>query len=191
MAETIDFDHESCGSLPCGWEAGVTGHGSPKWTIEMDDSAPSPANVLKQSGSGTFPWCIKTDTSIENGSVEVKFKPIAGGEDAAGGIVWRWKDRNNYYVARANALENNVSLYYTANGRRNTIKYANAPVSKNRWHALKVDFAGTSIRVELDGTVYIEEQDDHIRGAGAVRVWTKADSVTAFDDFSYSSGTSR
>jgi hypothetical protein len=191
MAETINFDHELAGSLPTGWEAGVTGRGSPKWMVERDDSAPSPPNVLKQSGSGTFPWCVKTDTSIENGSVEVKFKAISGREDAAGGIVWRWKDRDNYYVARANALENNVSLYHTTNGRRSTIKYVNAPVSKNRWHTLKVEFAGTSIRVELDGQVYIEEQDDHIRGAGAVGVWTKADSVTAFDDFSYSSGTRR
>ena len=191
MAETINFDHESAGSLPSGWEAGVTGQGSPKWTIERDDTAPSPPNVLKQSGSGAFPWCVKTDTSIENGSVEVKFKPIAGREDAAGGVVWRWKDRDNYYVARANALEDNVSLYHTTNGRRNTIKYVNAAVSKNRWHTLKVDVAGTSIRVALDGKVYIEEQDDRIRGAGAVGVWTKADSVTAFDDFSYSSGTRR
>jgi 3-keto-disaccharide hydrolase len=191
MAETISFDRESAGSLPTGWEAGVTGRGAPKWMIERDDSAPSLPNVLKQSGSGTFPWCVKTDTSIENGSVEVKFKAISGREDAAGGIVWRWKDRDNYYVARANALENNVSLYHTTNGRRNTIKYVNAPVPKNRWHTLRVDFAGTSIRVELDGQVYIEEQDDHIRGAGAVGVWTKADSVTAFDDFNYSSGTRR
>ena len=67
----------------------------------------------------------------------------------------------------------------------------NTPVTKNRWHTLKVDFAGTSIRVALDGTVYIEEEDDHIRGAGAVGVWTKADSVTACDDFSYSSGARR
>jgi len=191
MAETINFDHESAGSLPAGWAAGVTGHGSPKWTIEKDDNAVSPPNVLKQSGSGTFPWCIKTDTSIENGSVEVKFKPISGREDAAGGVVWRWKDRDNYYVARANALENNVSLYHTTNGRRTTIKYVNAPVSKNQWHSLKVDFVGTSIRVALDGTVYIDELDDHIFGAGAVGVWTKADSVTAFDDFSFSPGTGR
>src|SRR5690349_546923 len=147
MAETINFDHDSVGSLPAGWEAGVTGQGEPKWTIEKDDTAVSPPNVLKQSGSGIFPWCIKTDTSIENGSVEVKFKPISGRKDAAGGVVWRWKDRDNYYVARANALENNVSLYHTTNGRRTTIKYVNASVSKNQWHTLKVEFAGTSIRV--------------------------------------------
>src|SRR5215475_1026887 len=84
MAETVSFDQESIGAIPAGWKCGVTGRGSPKWSVEKDDTAPSPPNVLKQSGSGTFPWCVKNDTSIENGSVEVKFKPISGREDAAG-----------------------------------------------------------------------------------------------------------
>jgi len=191
MARTISFDHDRTGALPSDWNAGVTGSGSPKWTIEQDATAPSAPNVLKQSGRGTFPWCVKTDASIENGSVEVKFKPISGREDAAGGLIWRWKDGENYYVARANALENNVSLYRTMNGRRITIKYVDAPVAKNQWHTLRVDFAGKSIRVSLDGKLYIEQEDDHIRGAGAVGVWTKADSVTAFDDFTYSSAPGR
>jgi hypothetical protein len=82
MAETVNFDQDKTGALPAGWKSGVTGLGSPKWTVEKDDTAPSPPNVLKQSGSGTFPWCVKSDTSIENGSVEVKFKPIsARGEE--------------------------------------------------------------------------------------------------------------
>ena len=191
MAEAINFDLDKPGALPAGWQSGVTGRGSPKWTIEKDDTAPSPPNVLKQSGSGTFPWCVKSDTSIENGSVEVKFKPIAGKEDAAGGTVWRWKDGDNYYIARANALEDNVSLYHTTNGHRNTIKYVNASVAKNQWHTLKVEFFGKSIRVSLDGKLYIDQQDEHITGVGAVGLWTKADSVTAFDDFTYSSTTPR
>ena len=89
--------------------------------IAVDPSAPSQPNVLKQSGSGVFPWCVKRAVSIGDGFVEVKFKPLEGREDQAGGLVWRWKDSDNYYVARANALENNVSLYYTENGSRNTI----------------------------------------------------------------------
>lgn len=185
MGETVNFDQDKTGARPVGWQSGVTGQGTPKWSVEKDESAPSPPNVLKQSGSGTFPWCVKNDTSIENGSVEVKFKPISGREDAAGGIVWRWKDGDNYYVARANALEDNVSLYHTTNGKRNTIKYVDAPVAKNQWHTLRVEFKGKSIRVALDGKIYIEQEDDHIGGAGAVGVWTKADSVTAFDDFSF------
>jgi hypothetical protein len=117
--------------------------------------------------------------------VEVRFKALSGREDQAGGLVWRWKDGDNYYVARANALENNVSLYYTQNGRRNTIKYVDAPVAKNQWHALRVEFAGQRIRVLLDGKRYIELDDARITGSGAVGVWTKADSVTAFDDFAF------
>jgi hypothetical protein len=116
-----------------------------------------------------------------------RFKALSGKRDQAGGIVWRWKDGNNYYVARANALENNVSLYYTEKGKRNTIKYVNAPVALNAWHVLRVEFRGTRIRVILNGKPYIELDDKHIAGEGAVGLWTKADSVTAFDDFAYGS----
>ena len=132
-----------------------------------------------------FPGPYDPDTSVTDGYVEVKFKAISGKEDQAGGVVWRWKGGDDYYVARANALENNVSLYYTANGRRNTIKYVNAPVPRDAWHTLRVEFSGKRIKVILDGKPYIEMEDDHITGAGAVGVWTKADSVTLFDDFSY------
>jgi hypothetical protein len=188
LAATLSFDHEVPGALPAGWRAGVTGRGSPIWVVEADATAPSKPNVLKQSGSGTFPWCVRTDASFSDGYVEVKFKPVSGREDQAGGVIWRWKDGDNYYVARANALEDNVSLYYTQNGRRITLKYVDAPVPRNAWHALRVEFAGKRIRVILDGKPYIELDDDRIAGAGAVGVWTKADSVTLFDDFSYGAG---
>jgi hypothetical protein len=185
MAETINFDSDTVGALPDAWVAGVTGRGSFKWSVESDQSAPSKPNVLKQSGRGEFPWCVLRDAALADGFVEVKFKPLSGNEDQAGGVVWRWKDGDNYYVARANALENNVSIYYTRNGRRITIKYVDAPVAKNQWHTLRVDFAGKRMRVTLDGKRYIDVDDERIVGAGSVGVWTKADSVTAFDDFSY------
>jgi hypothetical protein len=184
-AETVNFDDASPGALPPQWVAGATGRGSPKWAIDVDPGAPSKPNVLKQSGQADFPWCVLKEPSLADGFVEVKFKPIGGRADQAGGVVWRWKDGDNYYVARANALENNVSLYYTERGRRITIKYVDAPVPRNTWHLLRVDYRGTRIRVALDGKVYIELDDGHIAGAGAVGVWTKADSVTVFDDFSY------
>jgi hypothetical protein len=184
-AETVNFDADPTGTPPAGWMCGSTGGGAPRWTIEADASAPSPPNVLKQSGSGTFPWCVKQGTALADGVVEVMFKPLSGREDQAGGLAWRWKDGDNYYVARANALENNVSLYYTEGGRRRTIKYVDAPVRGNAWHTLRAEFKGARIRVLLDGKAYIELDDNHIAGPGAVGVWTKADSVTAFDDFSY------
>jgi hypothetical protein len=183
--ELVNFDATRPGALPEGWIAGVTGKGSPRWAVERDASAPSMPNVLKQSGRGTFPWCVKRSAAMENGFVEVKFKPLAGKEDQAGGVVWRWKDGDNYYVARANALENNVSLYFTEGGSRKTIKYVDAPVAREAWHTLRVEFSGRHIKVILDGTARIELDDAHIAGTGAVGVWTKADSVTLFDDFGY------
>src|SRR5215216_3081650 len=170
--ESLNFDNDRPGVTPADWSAGVTGKGKPHWSVETDSTAPSPPNVLKQSGAGDFPWCIKRGVSIADGFVEAKFKPISGREDQAGGVVWRWKDGNNYYVARANALENNVSLYYTEDGRRKTIKYVDAPVAGNRWHTLRAEFKGTRIRVLLDGKAYIELDDGHIPGPGAVGVWT-------------------
>jgi hypothetical protein len=180
-----NFDAVKAGTLPDDWTCGVTGKGSPLWQVETDSSAPSNPNVLKQTGSGTFPWCVKQSVRIADGFVEVKFKPIAGREDQAGGLIWRFKDGDTYYIARANALENNVSLYHVEKGRRITIKYLNAPVATNQWHILRVEFSGKAINVIFDGKRYLQLENDQITGAGAVGVWTKADSVTAFDDFSY------
>ena len=185
VAQTVNFDADVVGAAPSGWTCGVTGRGSPRWTVAVEPGAPSGTNVLRQSGSGTFPWCVRSGTSLSDGFVEVKFKPLTGREDQAGGLVWRWKDGDHYYVARANALENNVSLYYTAGGSRKTIRYVDAPVATGAWHTLRVEFVATRIAVSLDGKRYIDVEDSHIGGTGSVGVWTKADSVTAFDDFAY------
>ena len=185
LAETYNFDADPPPALPSTWLCGVTGRGTAKWLIERDDSAPSQPNVLKQSGSADYPWCVKRDTAIENGFVEVKFKALGGREDQAGGVVWRFKDRDHYYVARANALEDNVSLYYVAAGRRIAIKYVDAPVPRKVWHTLRVEFAAKRIVVSLNGKAYINLADDRVSGAGAVGMWTKADSVIAFDDFAF------
>ena len=170
--ESFNFDKDQTGALPAEWIAGVTGRGTPHWSVEADPGAPSAPNVLKQSGRGDFPWCVRKGTSLADGFVEVKFKALGGREDQAGGVVWRWKDGDNYYVARANALENNVSLYYTENGHRKTIKYVDASVSGNAWHVLRAEFQGTKIRVLVDGKPYIELDDSHIAGPGAVGLWT-------------------
>ena len=108
MAETANFDDAPIGSAPKGWTITMTGKGDPQWTVEKDDTAPSQANVLKQSGKATYPLALKDGTSIKNGFIAVKFKAISGSEDRAAGLVWRAVDANNYYVVRANALEDNV-----------------------------------------------------------------------------------
>ena len=187
IAETINFDDMKSGAAPVGWTATQTGSGRAKWSVEKDDSAPSKPNVLKQSGQATFPVCIKNDTSLKDGFVEVKFKPAAGKEDQAGGVIWRVQDANNYYISRANALEDNVTIYHTINGRRVAFKNINTKVTSGVWHTLRVDFKGNKFTVTFDGNKVIEATDESFANAGKVGVWTKADSVTLFDDFTYGS----
>ncbi len=187
-ADTVErFESVSPGAVPTGWQCGVTGRGSPKWAVERSADGQTAGNVLRQTGSGDFPWCVKNGTAIADGFVEVRLRPVAGREDQAGGVVWRWQDANNYYVARANALENNVSLYITQGGRRITIKYVDSSVPRGRWSTLRAEFSGRAIRVALNGQTLIALDDARLPRAGKVGVWTKADSVTEFDQFRFSS----
>lgn len=184
---------EQSGPLPAGWESGVTGHGSAKWDVVRDDSATSSRLVLKQSGEATFCWAAKADVKIKDGFVEVRFKPVSGKEDQAGGIVFRFQDANNYYVVRGNALEGNVVLYKTVDGKRSSLPVkgrmfgygVDAKIPTGRWSALRVDFAGKTFAVTLNGTRLFEVEDETFTAPGGVGVWTKADSVTLFDDFIY------
>ena len=187
IAETINFDDMKSGAAPAGWTATQTGSGRAKWSVEKDDSAPSKPNVLKQSGQATFPVCIKNDTNLKDGFVEVKFKPVSGREDQAGGVIWRVQDANNYYISRANALEDNVTIYHTINGKRVAFKNINTKVTSGVWHTLRVDFKGNKFIVTFDGNKVIDATDESFANAGKVGVWTKADSVTLFDDFTYAS----
>jgi hypothetical protein len=185
--QTITFDTEPVGKAPDGWTAGQTGTGQAHWTVIADPSAPSKPNVLQQSGVATYPVCIKDGTRLQDGYVEVKFKPVSGSEDQAGGVLWRASDVNNYYVARANALEDNVTIYHTVNGRRTEKKRASVSVARGQWHTLRADFEGNHFTVTFDGRVVLEWTDDTFRDPGRVGMWTKADSVTLFDDFSFGS----
>jgi len=185
VADTVNFDDIKTGTPPSGWTATQTGSGSAKWSVEKDDSAPSKPNVLKQSGQATFPVCFKNDTNIKDGSVEVKFKPVAGKEDQAGGVIWRVQDSNNYYISRANALEDNVTIYHTIGGKRVAFKSINTKVKSGVWHTLRVDFEGNKFTVTFDGNKVIEATDHSFPNAGKVGLWTKADSVTLFDDFTF------
>src|SRR5436309_2254802 len=166
MADTINFDNLTVGAPPPGWTATKTGTGNAKWTIEKDDTAPSQPNVLKQSGQATYPVCIKDDTSLKDGFVEVKFKPISGREDQAGGLVWRAKDSDNYYIARANAIEDNETIYHTIKGRRAEKKRTEMKVASNQWHTLRVDFQSNHFTVTLDGKKAIDWSDDTFKEAG-------------------------
>jgi hypothetical protein len=193
VAETVNFDNAPVGTSPEGWTLTMTGKGQPKWTVEAEPTAPSKPNVLKQSGRATFPVATKSDTSIRDGFVEVKFKAVAGSEDRAAGIIWRAKDADNYYVVRANALEDNVVLYKTIKGIRTSLEIVgrrggygvSTPVPSGQWHVLRCDFAGRRFRVTYDGQPLFEVEDTTIAQAGMIGLWTKADSVTLFDDLTY------
>jgi hypothetical protein len=188
-AMTTTFD--DAGRLPSGWLTGITGQGAAKWEVAADETAPSAPNVLRQSGEATFAWAVDKQQQLADGFVETKFKPISGKEDQAGGLVWRFKDADNYYVVRANALEGNVVLYKTVNGKRSSLQVkgrmfgygVDTPVPKGKWSTLRVEFQGPAFSVIYNGKKLFEVEDGSIEGAGATGVWTKADSVTAFDDF--------
>jgi hypothetical protein len=183
------FDKGKIGTVPKQWKAGMTGRGKGDWQLVEDLSAPSAPLVLRQSGEGDFPWCVKQGSHLSDGFVFVKFKPISGVIDQAAGLVWRWKDADNYYVTRANALENNISIYHIKDGIRYPIQYEtvpdNLPVKSGLWQTLRVDFQGNHFTVSFEGQVIVDIKDNEIEGKGLVGVWTKQDSVIYFDDFSY------
>jgi hypothetical protein len=169
------------------WLMGATGRGTARWT--QDGAA------LAYRGGATFGWAVLKGTSIRDGSVEVRFKPIEGREDRAGGVVWRWQDANNYYVARANALEDNLVAYKVVAGRRTDLAPLSAPrgtygmkvpVASGTWHTLRVDFSGSDFAITFDGRRLFVVRDDTFAAAGGVGVWSKADSVTEFQRFEHS-----
>jgi hypothetical protein len=189
----ISFESTHTGTTPEGWTATLTGSGDPKWTVESDATAPSKSKVLKQSGRATYPLLLKNDTNIKDGFVEIKFKAVEGSQDRAAGIVWRAKDANNYYVTRANALEDNVVLYKTVNAVRSPLDIvgrkggygADVKVPSGVWHSLRIDFKGSRFVVSYDGKQMFEVEDSTFTDAGMVGLWTKADSVTLFDDVTW------
>jgi hypothetical protein len=193
LAQTVNFDDAKPGELPANWTATKTGDGTPKWTVEKDDSAPSKPNVFKQSGEADYPVAMKTDTSLKDGFVEVKFKSVSGKEDQAAGVIWRCADKDNYYICRPNALENNVVLYKVEKGKRSSLDIVGrkggygvkAEIAQQQWHTLRVEFAGNRFKVLVNGKHLFDVEDKTFTNAGKVGLWTKADSVMLFDDFSY------
>ena len=189
----VSFESNQTGATPEGWTATLTGSGDPKWTVESDETAPSKSKVVKQSGRATYPLLLKDGSSIKDGFIEMKFKAIAGSQDRAAGVVWRAKDANNYYVARANALEDNFVLYKTVNGIRSPLDIVgrkggygvSVPVPANIWHSLRIDFKGTRFTASFNGKQMFEVEDSTFSEAGKVGLWTKADSVTLFDEVKY------
>ena len=192
---TIDFDKDKTGALPDGFSAALTGSGrAGVWAVARDDESPEHKNVLAQTDADAtgyrFPVCVYDKFSARDVDLSVKFKPVSGKKDQAAGLVWRYRDKDNYYIARANALEKNVVLYKVRNGKREDLPLRNegrtygrkAPVPGNQWSELRVTAKGNLFTVYLNGQKLYEVEDGTFTDAGKIGVWTKADSVTYFDD---------
>jgi Domain of Unknown Function (DUF1080) len=182
-----NFDNDAPGQLPAKFHGAKTGEGTrEKWVVTADPTAPSKPNVVAQTSTDQtdyrFPLLISDEGSFQDLDLNVKFKAVSGSVDRAAGLVFRLKDANNYYIVRANALENNYRLYHVVNGRRSQFAGANFKVTSGEWHELRVENVGNKITCYYDGSKKIEATDGTFKDAGKVGLWTKADSVTYFDD---------
>jgi hypothetical protein len=181
------FDSAQTGAAPPGFVFGRTGQGAAgRWVVQAAPDAPSGPNVLAQADTdrtdNRFPVAVADAPVMRDGTVSVRCKPVSGRVDQACGLVFRFRDADNYYIARANALEDNVRLYTVRDGRRREIASWNGRVTPRAWHELRAEVDGDRIRVSWDGRQVIEKRDTTFPEAGRVGVWTKADSYTLFDD---------
>jgi hypothetical protein len=195
FGQVINFDKDEEGKAPKGFIFGLTGKGKPGiWIIKKNPTAPSAPNVLAQTDadpvSYRFPLCVYEGFTGKDVDVSVTYKPVSGKEDQAAGIVWRCQDQNNYYIVRANATENNVVLYKVEKGIRTDLPLVGrgrtygmkARIPSGVWGTLRVVAVGSRFEVYSNGVRLFEVEDTTFPMAGKVGLWTKADSVTLFDD---------
>ncbi len=185
IAQTITFADARVGSKPQNFEYWLTGKGSPaNWEIAADPTA-SGGKAFAQTSADTtdyrFPLAIYTPANLTNVEVKIRFKPVAGKVDRAGGVVVRFVNQNNYYVARANALEDNIRFYRVVNGSRQQLASANGKVKSGEWRILTLRAEGDNFTVSSDGQKLFAIKDKTFTGPGKIGLWTKADSVTNFD----------
>jgi hypothetical protein len=184
----VTFDSGQVGRAPAGWTIAVTNRGAtPRWEIHRDQTAPTPPYVLAQLSNATGEHCplaIFNDLTLRDGDVSVRIKAVSGHEDQAGGVVFRYRDPNNYYLARENALTRNVAIFKVENGQTRQITPA-VPhdISANTWNILKVSVRGNRFQVYMNHRRILQGWDQTFSGWGKVGLWTEADSVTYFDDF--------
>jgi 3-keto-disaccharide hydrolase len=185
-AGPINFDGDDPGKAPKGFSFVLTGQGRPGvWLVRKDDAAHG--NVLVQTDGDTtdyrFPVAVYDDFTGADVRLAVKFKALSGKGDQGAGLVWRYRDQNNYYVTRCNALEDNCTIYHVVNGRRQAFQNKGVKVASNVWHTLAVEATGDHFVVTYDGNNVLDARDHTFKDSGKVGLWTKADSVIAFDDF--------
>ena len=181
----IAIDKMTVGAAPAGFEFARTGQGGPGLWAVADDATATDGRAIEQTSTERtdyrFPLAIYQPVSAGNVDFTVRFKPVAGKVDQAGGIAIRLADADNYYVVRANALEDNVRFYRVVKGAREQLEGANVKVTPNEWHQLGLRVEGERFSITFDGKPLFTATDRTFTDAGKVALWTKADSVTRFD----------
>ena len=188
----VDFSDDAVGQAPKGFQFGHTAKdGAPgKWIVQSEGSNKYLAQVDADDTRSRFPVAVVSDVNTDDVDLSVRFKPVSGRVDQAAGLVWRFQNEDNYYIVRANALENNVVLYKVQSGKRSDLPVKGegrtygkkAQVPSGQWSTLRVVAAGPRFDVYLNNSKLYEVEDSTFSQAGKVGVWTKADSVTQFDD---------
>ena len=188
----VDFSDDTVGQPPKGFEFGHTAKaGAPgKWEIQAEGQNKYLVQTDADSTRARFPVAVVTDVTAADVDVSVRFRPVSGRVDQAAGLVWRYQNEDNYYIVRANALEDNVVLYKVENGKRTDLAVKGegrtygkkADVPAGQWSTLRVVASGPRFEVHFNGATLYEVEDATFKQAGKVGVWTKADSVTQFDD---------
>ncbi|HKF42318.1 MAG TPA: family 16 glycoside hydrolase [Thermoanaerobaculia bacterium] len=185
--KVFTFDGDAVGSPPAGFEFARTGQGAEgKWVVRDDREKPGNRVLIQESADQTdyrFPLAVVKEGSWKDVTLSVRARPVSGEVDQGFGMVWRYKDANNYYITRCNADEDNCTIYHTVSGRRRPFQNKTIKVTKNTWHTLKLEAAGNHFVVWFDGTKVLDASDETFKDAGRVGLWTKADSVIQFDDF--------
>lgn len=183
----IDFDSATLGKMPPGWSAAMPNGGSvPKWQVLRDGSAPTQPYVFARMNdpANHSPVAIFDAVAVRDADISVRLKPLMGHADQAGGLVFRYHDANNYYLARANALDNTVAVFKVQNGElRPLCAGVRHPIPANAWSILKVSVRGRKFQVYVNHRRVLETQDETFQNSGKVGLWTKGDAVTYFDDF--------
>jgi hypothetical protein len=181
----IDIERMSVGPAPGGFRFARTGQGAPgQWAVVADATAAGGRAIEQTSTDRTdyrFPLAIYEASLVANLDAVVRFKAVGGKIDQAAGIAIRVRDADNYYVVRANALEDNVRFYRVVQGRREQLEGANVKVTPNEWHTLGLRAEGERFTVTYDSKTLYSATDRTFASAGKIALWTKADSVTRFD----------
>jgi hypothetical protein len=187
LAQRLDFEDAAIGGPPPGFSVAWTGGGPPvRWAVLEDPSSPAGPRVLAETTrdrtGGRFSLAVLDNVTARDVAVSVRFRPVSGTVDQAAGLMVRVRDPRNYYIARANALENNVRLYHVVDGRRTQLAGVDLQVPRDRWQTLALRVEGDRLTVSLEGRELFTSRDPTFAAPGRVGLWTKADSLTHFDD---------